>query len=171
MDYLAVFVLLGAISGSMGCAPIPCHWREPDMAPFFNYFNDVANKVIAADRVEKTFCENHASPQIKEIHEVNEYKIIVATSGNGIYDVKVKNRVLVVFATKCDQKVTEIKVLPPYVDAYRATWANQPEGLVISIPYKWDVKNGGTSCADPRRDAGTIFQRTSCRFGDCRNKI
>lgn len=159
--YRVLIVVLLNVAVSLGCRPPPCHWSDPK--PIENYFEQVARKVINADRKVETFCNRQGS-SITEVHALTQYKLILPGASSVTYEIKVRDRVVLIVPDNCQNSVAEVKVLPPYVDGYSGYYYFYNNNLEIAFNYKYDPALGGGSCEEVNRSIVPLYQGT-CK--DC----
>lgn len=147
MHRYLVFVVLCFIAVSEACQPPPCHWS--DAKPIEDYFNKVANVMIAADRKAQNFCRSHGGPTVKEDHKPKQYRLIYPNPEGDVFEVKVRDRVLLVRAENCMGAVADVRIIPAYVEPRGAHYAVEDDHLIITFPYKFDPVMGGGVCIPP----------------------
>lgn len=150
-----VLFALFFIAVSEGCQPPPCHWSNAKRIE--DYYSNVVNVMIQADRNIKNYCNQNVDPAVKEDHKPKQYSLIYPADGD-VYEIIVRGRALLVRSENCMGTLVDVRVLPAYVKPKDASYRVEYGKLIITFPYKFDPVAGGGACKPPDPAVITIPQ-------------
>ncbi|KAJ0182221.1 hypothetical protein K1T71_001590 [Dendrolimus kikuchii] len=141
VKYQVALMVLISLAFTNACQPPPCHWS--DAKPMDNYFEQLANTLIAADRRAQEFCYNYGGRWSKEIFGKEfTYVFPVKRYNAADFTVMIKNRLLFVNGNSCDNIFAEVRILPDYLNVYGAYWVYENEEVVVYFPYIYNRSIG-----------------------------
>lgn len=152
------------------CRPPPCHWSDGQLID--NYFEEAANELIQADRKIKQYCQDNTRHSVKYIFGESELKIAINCSGyqKKHYDVKSRNRVLMISAQNCDsgERFSDTRIIPQYLNIYQSKWAYEYNEFVLTVPYVYGKRYGSwlKTCDDVNEAILTVPEADQSEFNE-----